>query len=87
MIQEVPPFFSNLTLDRLQPGTEYSLRINALSETGQTNQSRLVQFVSPDNGMYSCCICFCHLIINDQLKMFGDLIFVQKNSRNTTITS
>lgn len=51
VIQEVPPFFSNLTLDRLQPGTEYSLRINAVSETGQTNQSRLVQFVSPDNGM------------------------------------
>nr|XP_046910259.1 uncharacterized protein LOC124491624 isoform X1 [Dermatophagoides farinae] len=49
VIQEVPPFFSNLTLDRLQPGTEYSLRINAVSETGQTNQSRLVQFVSPDN--------------------------------------
>ncbi|UXI19042.1 importin-7 [Sarcoptes scabiei] len=49
VIQEVPPFYSNLTLDRLQPGTEYTLRINAVSETGQTNQSRLLKFVSPDN--------------------------------------
>lgn len=50
IIQEVPPWFTNLTLDRLEPGIEYSVRINAISETGQTNQSRLIHFVSPDNG-------------------------------------
>ena len=45
----MPAFFTNLTLDRLQPGIEYSLRINALSETGHVNSSRLVRFISPDN--------------------------------------
>ena len=45
----MPPFYTNLTLDRLQPGIEYSLRINSLSESGQTNSSRLVNFISPDN--------------------------------------
>ncbi|KAJ6221333.1 hypothetical protein RDWZM_007145 [Blomia tropicalis] len=49
IIQEVPHYFTNLTLDRLQPGVEYNLTVNAMSESGTTNDSRVVQFISPDN--------------------------------------
>jgi len=41
---------ANLTLDRLQPGTEYSVQINAMADGSIANQSRLVLFVSPDTG-------------------------------------
>ncbi|CAG2171750.1 unnamed protein product, partial [Oppiella nova] len=49
IIQEVSPRVLNLTLDRLAPGSEYQLHLNSVTESGDSNSSRIVHFVAPDN--------------------------------------